>query len=310
MFMNKSNDNGGKANAGADDVVFDVDVNDFEMKVMGASMDTPVLVDFWAPWCGPCKQLMPVLEQEVRAAGGKVKLAKVNIDENPELAQALRVQSVPTVYAFMQGQPVNAFAGVRPQSEIKTFIEQLIRASAQMMPDAVNVPETLQQAGQALAAGDLGMAQGLYMQILAQEETNVQAYTGIIRVLIAAGDLEKARMMLDHAPEDITNDPGLDAARTAIELAEAAPLGDLSDIQARVELNGDDHGARFDLAMALFAHGKKDLAIEALVEIIRRDREWEEEKARKQLLQFFEALGPSAPETIAGRRKLSAVLFS
>lgn len=311
MFMKKSNDNAGtKAAEGADDTVFDVGIEDFEMKVMGGSMETLVLVDFWAPWCGPCKQLMPVLEQEVRAAGGKVRLAKVNIDDNPELAQALRVQSVPTVYAFFQGQPVNAFTGMRPQSEIKTFIDQLVRAVAQAQPDAINVPEALQQAGQALAGGDLAQAQGLYMRVLAQEETNVQAYAGLVRVLIAAGQLEQARGMVEHAPDAIAADPGMAAARTAVALAEAAPKGDQAELQARIELNGDDHAARFDLAMMLFASGKKDLAIDELVEIIRRDRAWEDEKARKQLLQFFEALGPSAPETMTGRRKLSAVLFS
>lgn len=299
------------AGAAASDVIKDSDTQRFAVDVLDASMQQPVIVDFWAPWCGPCKQLMPVLEAAVQAAGGQVLLAKVNIDENPELAQALRVQSVPTVYAFFGGQPVNAFAGMRPPSEIKAFIDQLVRMARQGQPDALDIPQVLAQAAQALAAGDAGTAQGLYMAILEQDEGNVQAYTGLVRTLIAAGARDDARHMIENAPEAIAKDAQFAAARTALALAESAPAGSLAALQAASDADPASHQARFDLAGALFAAGRKGEAIDALIEILRRGgREWEDEKARKELLKFFDALGPSDPETLAGRRKLSAVLFS
>lgn len=303
---------GGAMQGAAMPVIFDVGTEDFEDKVMRMSMRVPVLVDFWAPWCGPCKQLGPVLEAAVQAANGQVLMAKVNIDENPELAQALRIQSVPTVYAFFGGQPVNAFAGLRPPAEIKAFIEQLVRAAKQNQPDALDIPQVLAQAAQALAAGDAQTAQALYMAILEQDEANVQAFTGMVRTLIAAGVPDQARMMVEQAPDNIAKDPQFSAARTALELAENAPAGSLSALQAASDADPANHQARFDLAGALFAAGRKEEAIDALIDIMRRPggRAWEEEKARKELLKFFDALGPSDPDTLAGRRKLSSVLFS
>ena len=187
--------------AANDDLIFDAGTTDFEERIMRASIETPILVDFWAPWCGPCKQLGPALEQAVRDAGGKVRMAKVNIDENPELAQALRIQSVPMVFAFFNGQPVNAFVGVKSPSEIAAFIDQMVKMAQQARPDAIDIPATLEEAGQALADGNIELAQGLYVQVMSQDENNVAAYTGLIRTFIAAGQTEHAQEMINEAPE-------------------------------------------------------------------------------------------------------------
>lgn len=295
--------------------IFDVGTEQFEDAVLKASMETPILVDFWAPWCGPCKQLAPVLEAAITEAKGKVRLAKINLDENPQLAQALRVQSVPTVFAFFQGQPVTAFAGVRPASEIKALIDQLSKMGAQAKPDAINIPETLAAAAKALAEGEGTVAQGLYVQVLGQEENNPAAFAGLIRCFIADGDLEQAQYVIDDAPEDVKKDAGFAAAQTALELTKSAPgAGDLEKLEIASTQNPDNHQARFDLAIALFAAGQKMRAVDALIEIIRRDRpnetKWEDDKAKTQLFKFFDAMGPTDPDTAAGRRKLSTLLFS
>lgn len=299
-----------QAQAG-NDVIFDVGTHDFEARVMAGSTDIPILVQFWAPWCGPCKQLTPVLESLVRAASGKIAMARVNIDDHPELAQALRVQTVPMVFAFFQGQPVTGFNGVRPQSELQKLIDQLIQLAQNSRPDAIDIPEALSKAAEAMAAGDLQTAQGLYFTILQQEEHNAQAFAGLARTLIAAGETAQAAEMIANAPDQIANDPNIQAAKTALELAENRPdAAQLPALEQRLAQNPDDHEARFELALALFSTGQSQAAIEALLEIIRRDRAWEDEKARTQLLKFFEALGPSDPATMAGRRKLSSLLFS
>lgn len=294
------------------DLIFDVTTMDFEDKVMRESIATPVLVDFWAPWCGPCKQLMPILEAEVRAAGGRVKLAKINIDENPELAQALRVQSVPAVFAFVGGQPVTAFAGVRPASEIKALIAQLAEAGGTPEgAEPVDIPATLTAAAQALAEGQPGLAQELYVMILGQDENNAAAYAGLVRSFIALGELEQARYVLDDLPEPVKKDAQIAAARSALELAENAPdAGALGALAQAAQANPEDLQARFDYGVALFAAGQRMAAIDEMVALIAKNRQWEEEKARVQLLQFFDAMGPTDPDTMAGRRKLSAVLFS
>ena len=292
------------------DYIFDVGTVDFEDKVMRASMDGPVLVDFWAPWCGPCKQLMPLLEKIISEYKGQIKLAKVNIDEQQELAMALRVQSVPMVFSFIGGQPVNAFAGAKTESEIRAFIDELLKASGQAPEDQIDVTQALKEAAQALANNDLHIAQGLYVQIMTQDENNVDAYTGLIRTFIAGGQLEHAQEMINEATDVIKKDPQFEAAKSALDLAQNVPVVDYSELENKLSANPKDHAVRFELAMALFSAGEKERAIDELVEIIRVDKKWEDEKARVQLLQFFDALGPVDPLTIAGRRKLSSVLFS
>lgn len=300
------------ASPAAEAAVFDVTSADFQARVLEKSLEVPVIADFWAPWCGPCKQLGPVLTQAVQAAGGRVRLAKINIDENPDLAQALRIQSVPTVYAFFQGRPVDAFTGARPASEIKTFVEKLARMAQGARPDALDIPALLKQAAAALAAQDAAGAQALYAEILTQDEAHVEAWVGMVRSFLAAGEVDQAQAVADSVPDSVRSDPRFAPARTALDLARAQKPGggELPALEARLAADGDDHAARFALAMALFGQDRRAEAVDALVEVVRRARAWEEEKARKQLLQFFEAWGPSDPATLAGRRKLSGVLFS
>ncbi|MGB0720450.1 MAG: tetratricopeptide repeat protein [Bdellovibrionales bacterium] len=291
-------------------VIFDVTTADFEERVMRASMDKPVIVDFWAPWCGPCKQLMPALEKAVMAAGGAVTLAKVNLDDNPELAQALRVQSVPTVFAFFGGRPVDAFQGVISQSQMTAFIDKLVQAAKAAQPDAIDIPEALKTAAQLLAAGDLQTANQLYAQILGQDENNAAAYAGLVRTFIAAGQLEQAQGLIAGAPDSIAKTPDFAAAATALDLAQNAPdQGALHDLQDNAQ-NKDDHQAQIDWAEGLFAAGRHEQAIVTLIGSIQKDREWNDGAARKALLKIFEALGHADPLTVQGRKKLSSVLFS
>ncbi|HST93596.1 MAG TPA: thioredoxin [Microvirga sp.] len=289
-----------------DDLVKDTTTASFRQDVLAESMKQPVLVDFWAPWCGPCKQLTPVLEKAVRAAGGKVKLVKMNIDEHPQIAGQLGVQSIPAVFAFQRGQPVDAFMGALPESQIKGFIERLV---GPLGPSAAD--EILAEADRLAAEGDAGGAAELYAAVLSQDPENAPALAALAKLHVELGDLEGARRLLDAAPAAKAKDPAILGARAAIELAEqAGSLGDIAELQRTVEADPLDHQARFDLAIALNARNRREEAANHLLEIIRRDRNWNDDGARKQLVQFFEAWGPMDEMTLAGRRRLSSILFA
>ena len=292
--------------APAGDLIKDTTTQAFRQDVMAESMKQPVLVDFWAPWCGPCKQLTPVIEKAVKAAGGKVKLVKMNIDEHPQIAGQLGIQSIPAVIAFQRGQPVDGFMGALPESQVKGFIERLVG------PVGPSAAEDLLAEADALAAeGDAAGAAELYAAVLSQDPENVAAVAALAQLHVDLGDLECARRFLAMAPAAKANDPAVAGARAAIELAEqAASLGDLASLQRRVEAGPLDHQARFDLAVGLAARGRRQDAVDHLLEIVRRDRTWNEDGARKQLVQFFEAWGPTDEMTVAGRRRLSSLLFA
>lgn len=314
MFLGSGNAQGAQDTATAsaqDGAVFEAGAQDFEERVLKASMEKPVIAYFTAPWCGPCKQLGPVLEAAVNAVGGKVSMAKINIDDNQELAAALRIQSVPTIFGFFQGRPVDAFQGAVPESQIKAFIDKLLEAARQGQPDALDIPEALKMAATALAEGELKAAHVIYADILQQDEKNAQAYVGLVRVFIAADQLEQASELVENAPEDIAKESTFGEAKTALELAKNKPdESTLLKLGADVQNNPDDHQKRLELGQAQFSAGQKEDAIETLIEIIRRDREWNDEAARKELLKFFEALGYADPLAVQGRKKLSSLLFS
>jgi putative thioredoxin len=287
-------------------LIKDTTTQGFRQDVVTESMTQPVLVDFWAPWCGPCKQLTPIIEKVVKAAGGKVKLVKMNIDEHPQIPGQLGIQSIPAVIAFQRGQPVDGFMGALPESQVKGFIEKLV---GPMGPGATE--ELVLAAQEAAEAGDPAGASELYANVLQLEPENIAALAGLARLHLDVGDLESAKGILSAAPEDKAADPALAAVRAAIELAEqAAALGDTTELEAKVAANPKDHQARFDLALALNARDRREEAVDQLVAVIKADRAWNDDGARKQLLQFFEAWGPMDENTIAGRRKLSTLLFS
>ena len=289
-----------------DGLVKDTTTASFRQDVIAESMHQPVLVDFWAPWCGPCKQLTPVIEKAVKAAGGKVKLVKMNIDEHPQIAGQLGVQSIPAVFAFDRGQPVDGFMGALPEGQIKAFIERLV---GPVGPGAVE--ELLAEAAARVDEGDAAGAAELYAAILAEEPDNAIALAALSKLHLQLGDLEGAKRFLDMAPAAKANDPAIAGARAAIEIAEqAASLGDLADLERRVAADPDDHQARFDLAIGLNAKNQREAAAEQLLAIVKRDRTWNDDGARKQLVQFFDAWGPMDPATLAGRRRLSSILFA
>ncbi len=290
------------------DLIKDGDTESFMTDVIQASRQVPVVVDFWAPWCGPCKQLGPLLEKVVREAKGAVRMVKVNVDDNQEIAAQLRIQSIPAVYAFKGGRPVDGFVGALPESQIKAFIARLTGGAGVASP----VEQALEQAKAALAGGDSGTASALYAQVLAREANNIPAITGLARCYLLAGDVTKAKDLITSVPADKAADPEVAAARTAIELAEQAQKvsGEQGRLEEMIKVNPGDHQARLELAIALFGGGAQEAAIEQLLESYRRDRKWNDDAARKQLLKFFEALGPTDKLTVEGRRRLSSMMFS
>ena len=275
----------------------------FRVDVLEASRQQPVIVDFWATWCGPCKQLGPALERAVEAAKGAVKLVKIDVDKNPAIAGQLRVQSIPTVYAFVDGQPVDAFQGALPDSQIKEFIARLLGP-----PEASAVDEVLAMAAESLALDDIGGAAQAYAQVLQMEPANLKAIAGMARCYLIGGDAERARELIAMAP-DGAKEADLDSVRAALKLSEAAPSETLA-LEERLTANADDHEARLELATALAGQGRFDAAAEQLLMIIAKDREWNDQAARKQLLTVFEAAGPASDAARQGRRRLSALLFS
>jgi len=298
--------NGGGAGPSGGDLVFDVTTQTFMNDVIEASRQQAVLVDFWAPWCGPCKQLTPIIEAAVKAAGGTVKLAKMNIDEHPEIAGQMGIQSIPAVIAFKDGQPVDGFMGAQPESEIKAFIEKIAGPAPVNQADAF-----LEQAEALLADKDFAQAAQLFGAVMQMEPDNVKAIAGLAQCYLGADELERAKQALELVPEDKRSDEAYVAAKAAVELVEqAASLGDLAEFEDRIAKDPLDLQARFDLALGLNAKGDQTGAVDQLIEIVRRDRDWNEDGARKQLLQFFEAWGFKDPASAYGRRKLSSVLFS
>ncbi len=289
--------------------VKDVTTATFMADVIDASYEAPVVVDFWAPWCGPCKQLGPVIEKAVAETNGAVRLVKIDIDKNQDLAMQMRIQSIPAVYAFKDGRPIDAFVGAVPESQVKTFIKRLAAAGG---APASPIDQALEQAKAAIAEGDLGTASTLFTHVLKADPANVPALTGLGRIFVQSGDAKRAREMLAKVPADQASSTEVTALKSAIELAEqaAASAGAAGELEAKVKQNENDHQARFDLAMAHFGAGKREEAVDQLLEIIRRNRAWNEEAARKQLVKFFEAFGNSDPLTIASRKRLSSILFS
>jgi putative thioredoxin len=291
------------------DLIKDTDTDRFMEDVIEASNQTPVIVDFWAPWCGPCKQLTPLLEKLVKQYGGKVKLAKINVDENQQLAMQFQVQSIPAVYAFKGGRPVDGFMGALPESQLKQFIERLTGGGGSPLDEAMAEAEAF------AAEGNHEDALAIYKEILAQDPSHVKALAGALRAYLATGQDDLAKKVLADLPPQMKNAPDVAGVQAALDLKEqsAAVAGggaELGALEAKVAADPKDMQSRLDLAVARYGAGAREQAMDDLLEMVRKDRKWNEEAARKQLVKFFEALGPADPLTVQGRRKLSSILFA
>jgi putative thioredoxin len=292
--------------APAEEFIKDTTEATFMADVVEASREVPVVVDFWAPWCGPCKTLGPMLEKAVAEAKGKVRMVKVNVDENQRIAAQLRIQSIPTVYAFFQGQPVDGFQGAVPGSEIKAFIDRLVGLAGDG-----GLGEAVAAAEEMLAQGAAADAAQVFGSILQEEPEHAAAYGGLVRAFLAGGQEEQAEALLAQVPAKIATAPEIEAARAQLTLLrQAANAGPVGDLRARVEANPNDHQARFDLANALQAAGDTQGAVNELLELFRRDREWNEGAAKTQLFTIFDALKPQDPIVLQGRRRLSSMIFA
>ena len=290
----------------ADTAIKDTTTQAFVKDVIEESRRQPVLVDFWAPWCGPCKQLTPVLEKVVRAAKGKLKLVKMNIDEHPSIPGQMGIQSIPAVIAFVNGQPADGFLGALPESQVTAFIERLTKGRV-----SSEDKDLLQAAESAHAEGNAAGAADLFARVLADDPTNVAALAGLVRCYVATGALDQAKQTLAMIPEGKRSETAVAAARAALELAEqASALGPIAELEQKVAANPLDHQARFDLALAHNAKGRRKEALDHLIEIARRDRKWNDDGARKQLVQLFDAWGPTDEATVDGRKRLSSILFA
>ncbi|MBR9973648.1 thioredoxin [Magnetospirillum sulfuroxidans] len=293
--------------AAPNDLIKEGSAATFAADVIEASMTTPVIVDFWATWCGPCKQLGPALEKVVVEARGAVRMVKIDIDKNQELAAQLRIQSVPTVYAFANGRPVDGFTGAQPESQLRAFVQRLGKGAAQP-----SLTEIIDEAKAMLAQGDAETAAQIFQQVLGEDPNNAPAMAGLLRCLMAVGDIATVKQMLGQLPTDLVKNAEIAAVKTALDLHEAAAAGagQAADLRRRLAGNADDHQARFDLALAYYGSGEIETAVDELLELFRRDRGWNQDGARKQLLKIFEALGGAHPVTLQGRRRLSTLLFS
>jgi putative thioredoxin len=293
----------------AGDLIKETTTQTFVKDVIEESKRQPVLIDFWAPWCGPCRQLTPILEKAVTNAKGRVKLVKMNIDEHPSIPGQMGIQSIPAVIAFVNGQPADGFMGALPESQVNAFIERLTKG----VPAAgePNVAEILKEAEAVLAEGDASAAAQIYAEVLGIDATNIAALAGLAKCYVTTGAIDQAKQTLGMVPESKRNDAAVKAVQAAIDLAEQAEsVGPIGELEQKVAANPLDHRARFDLATALNAMGKRSEATNQLLEIVKRDRKWNDDGARKQLVQFFEAWGGADEATVEGRKRLSTILFS